>query len=147
MTTTSKPSVLFVCVHNARRPQTVAGFLRHAGDAVEVRSAGSAPADQINPVAMQAIAETGIDITDQKLHYYRITGDGRMPKVLTQEASRAPSVVITVGRGDGCPYFRQRHEDWQLDDPAGQRTEAVRKIRDAVRRRVETFIAEISAAN
>jgi arsenate reductase len=136
MTTTSKPSVLFVCVHNAGRSQMAAGFLRHfAGDDVEVRSAGSAPADQINPVAVQAMAEVGIDITDQK------------PKILTPEASEASSVVITMGCGDVCPYFPgQTHLDWELDDPAGQGIDAVRPIRDEIRKRVEALVAELPPA-
>ena len=136
MTGTQKPSVLFVCVHNAGRSQMAAGFLRHlAGDAVEVRSAGSAPADQINPVAVQAMQEVGIDITAQK------------PKVLIPEDSEASSVVITMGCGDVCPYFPgQRHEDWQLDDPAGQGIEAVRVIRDDIRERVKTLISTLMPA-
>jgi arsenate reductase len=136
MTGTQKPSVLFVCVHNAGRSQMAAGFLRHlAGDAVEVRSAGSAPADQINPVAVQAMHEVGIDITDQK------------PKILTVEDSEASSVVITMGCGDVCPYFPgQRHEDWELDDPAGQGIEAVRVIRDDIRKRVVTLVSELLTA-
>ena len=133
MTATTKPSVLFVCVHNAGRSQMAAGFLRHlAGDSVEVRSAGSAPAEQINPVAVQAMAEAGIDITDQK------------PRVLTPEDSEASSVVVTMGCGDVCPYFPgQTHLDWDLDDPAGQGIEAVRKIRDDIRGRVEGIVAEL----
>jgi len=133
VTGTQKPSVLFVCVHNAGRSQMAAGFLRRlAGDAVEVRSAGSAPADHINPVAVQAMQEVGIDITDQK------------PRILTIEDSEASSVVITMGCGDVCPYFPgQRHEDWQLDDPAGQGIDAVRLIRDDIRKRVETLVAEL----
>src|SRR5215470_13663415 len=105
-----RPSVLFVCVHNAGRSQMAAGFLRHlAGDAVEVRSAGSEPAERVNPVAIQAMAEVGIDITDQR------------PKVLTSQASEASTVVITMGCGDVCPYFPgQTHLDWELDDPAGK---------------------------
>ena len=136
MTGTQKPSVLFVCVHNAGRSQMAAGFLRHlAGDAVEVRSAGSAPADQINPIAVQAMHEVGIDITDQK------------PKILTVEDSEASSVVITMGCGDVCPYFPgQRHEDWELDDPAGQGIEAVRVIRDDIRKRVVTLVSELLTA-
>ncbi|MEV0267952.1 arsenate reductase ArsC [Hamadaea sp. NPDC050747] len=133
MSTTTKPSVLFVCVHNAGRSQMAAGFLRSlAGDAVEVRSAGSAPADQINPVAIDAMAEMGIDITDQK------------PKILTPEDSQASSVVITMGCGDVCPYFPgQRHMDWEVDDPAGRGIAAVRVIRDDIRSRVEKLITEI----
>jgi arsenate reductase len=137
MTTSTKPSVLFVCVHNAGRSQMAAGFLRHlAGDAVEVRSAGSAPADQINPVAVQAMAEVGIDITDQK------------PKILTPEDSQASTVVITMGCGDACPYFPgQTHLDWDLDDPAGQNIDAIRAIRDEIGRRVHELVAELTAVN
>ena len=128
-----KPSVLFVCVHNAGRSQMAAGWLRHlAGDAIEVRSAGSAPADQINPVAVQAMAEVGIDITDQR------------PKILTPEASEASNVVITMGCGDVCPYFPgQTHLDWELDDPAGQDVEHVRPIRDEIERRVRGLLGEL----
>ena len=129
--TRGKPSVLFVCVHNAGRSQMAAGFLRHlAGDAVEVRSAGSRPADRVNPVAVEAMAELGIDIT------------GQSPRVLTPEDSEASTVVITMGCGDVCPYFPgQRHEDWELDDPAGRGIDAVRPIRDEIRRRVEALVA------
>jgi arsenate reductase len=135
-TDTKKPSVLFVCVHNAGRSQMAAGFLRAlAGDAVEVRSAGSAPADQINPAAVAAMAEVGIDITDQR------------PRILTPEASEASSVVITMGCGDVCPYFPgQRHEDWELDDPAGQDLDVVRGIRDDIRGRVRRLVAELLPA-
>jgi protein-tyrosine-phosphatase len=128
-----KPSVLFVCVHNAGRSQMAAGFLRAlAGDEVEVRSAGSAPADQINPTAIEAMAEVGIDITDQE------------PKILTPEASEASTVVITMGCGDVCPYFPgQRHEDWDLDDPAGQGIETVRKIRDDIQLRVSQLVTSL----
>ena len=133
MTTPARPSVLFVCVHNAGRSQMAAGFLRHiAGDAVEVRSAGSAPAHEINPVAVRAMAEVGIDITDQK------------PRVLTPEDSEASTVVVTMGCGDVCPYFPgQTHLDWDLDDPAGQGIEAVRGIRDDIRDRVAALVAEL----
>lgn len=129
----TKPSVLFVCVHNAGRSQMAAGFLRDiAGDAIEVRSAGSQPADQINPVAVAAMAEVGIDLADQQ------------PKILTPEDSEASSVVITMGCGDVCPYFPgQRHEDWQLDDPAGQDLPFVRKVRDDIRVRVEALATEL----
>jgi arsenate reductase len=128
-----KPSVLFVCVHNAGRSQMAAGWLRRlAGDAVEVRSAGSAPADRINPVAVQAMKEVGIDITDQE------------PKILTPEASELSNVVITMGCGDVCPYFPgQTHLDWELDDPAGQGIEAVRVIRDDIRDRVQALIKDL----
>ena len=128
-----KPSVLFVCVHNAGRSQMAAGFLRRlAGDRVEVRSAGSLPAEQINPVAVQAMAEVGVDIT------------AAQPKVLTTQAVQASDVVITMGCGDVCPFFPgKRYEDWQLDDPAGQGIDAVRPIRDAIKERVEALLAEL----
>ena len=128
------PSVLFVCVHNAGRSQMAAGWLRHlAGDAVEVRSAGSLPGDQVNPAAVQAMAEVGIDISDQR------------PKVLTTDAVEASDVVITMGCGDACPIFPgKRYEDWVLEDPAGQGIDAVRPIRDEIRGRVETLIASLS---
>ncbi|MFD8595746.1 arsenate reductase ArsC [Kitasatospora sp. NPDC059646] len=128
-------SVLFVCVHNAGRSQMAAGFLTHlAGDRVEVRSAGSVPGPEVNPAAVAAMAEIGIDIADQK------------PKILTPEAVRSSDYVITMGCGDACPYFPGRHYlDWPLDDPAGQGVEAVRPIRDAVRARVEQLVAEIDA--
>lgn len=137
MSTTRKPSVLLVCVHNAGRSQMAAGWLRHlAGDAVEVRSAGSAPADRINPVAVEAMREVGIDIT------------GQQPKILTPEDSEASSVVITMGCGDVCPYFPgQTHLDWELDDPAGQGIEPVRVIRDQIRDRVEKLVADLLPAN
>jgi arsenate reductase len=135
--TDRKSSVLFVCVHNAGRSQMAAGWLRHlAGDAVEVRSAGSAPADQINPVAVQAMTEVGIDIT------------GQTPKILTYEDAEASTVVITMGCGDVCPYFPgQRHEDWKLDDPAGQGIEAVRHIRDEIRDRVRALVDDLLPAD
>jgi arsenate reductase (thioredoxin) len=128
-----KPSVLFVCVHNAGRSQMAAGFLRHlAGDTIEVRSAGSEPAERINPVAMQARAEEGIDITAEQ------------PKILTTEAVEASDVVITMGCGDTCPFYPgKRYEDWVLDDPAGHGIEVVRPIRDEIRRRVEHLIEEL----
>lgn len=133
MTETQKPSVLFVCVHNAGRSQMAAGYLRElAGDRVEVRSAGSMPADQINPVAVEAMREEGIDITAEQ------------PKVLTTEAVQASDVVITMGCGDACPFFPgKRYEDWKLDDPAGQGIDAVRPIRDDIKARVETLLAEL----
>jgi arsenate reductase len=131
--TTATTSVMFVCVHNAGRSQMAAGFLRNlAGDTVEVRSAGSQPADQINPVAVRAMAEVGIDITDQR------------PRILTPEDSQASSVVITMGCGDVCPYYPgQRHEDWDLDDPAGQDIDTVRRIRDDIRHRVENLLRSL----
>jgi arsenate reductase (thioredoxin) len=129
------PSVLFVCVHNAGRSQMAAGFLRHvAGDRIEVRSAGSMPAEAINPVAVEAMRELGIDITAET------------PKVLTTEAVQDSDVVITMGCGDACPFFPgKRYEDWGLDDPAGQGIEAVRPIRDDIRRRIESLAAELLA--
>ncbi|MBF6320867.1 arsenate reductase ArsC [Nocardia cyriacigeorgica] len=129
----SKPSVLFVCVHNAGRSQMAAGFLTHlAGDAIEVRSAGSAPAASINPVAVEAMAELGIDISAQ------------LPKILTPDAVEASDVVITMGCGDACPYFPGvSYRDWVLDDPAGKGIDAVRPIRDQIRARVEQLIAEL----
>lgn len=130
---TTTPSVLFVCVHNAGRSQMAAGFLRDiAGDRIEVRSAGSMPADQINPTAVEAMAELGIDITAEQ------------PKVLTTEAVQASDVVITMGCGDACPFFPgKRYEDWKLDDPAGQGIDAVRPIRDDIRARIEQLVSEL----
>jgi protein-tyrosine-phosphatase len=127
------PSALFVCVHNAGRSQMAAGYLRAlSGGAVEVRSAGSMPAEQINPVAVVAMLEDGIDIRDER------------PKVLTTDAVRASDVVVTMGCGDACPIFPgKRYEDWALDDPAGQGIEAVRPIRDAIRARVLILLAEL----
>ncbi len=126
-------SVLFVCVHNAGRSQMAAGFLRElGGDAVEVRSAGSMPGDQINPVAVEAMREVGIDIA------------GRQPRVLTTDAVRASDVVVTMGCGDVCPVFPgKRYEDWELDDPAGQDLDAVRPIRDEIRSRVVGLLASL----
>jgi arsenate reductase len=131
-----KPSVLFVCVHNAGRSQMAAGWLRHlAGDAVEVRSAGSEPADRINPAAVEAMREVGIDLTDQA------------PKLLAYETAQDSDVIITMGCGDACPVFPgKRYEDWKLDDPAGQGVEAVRVIRDEIRARVEGLVAELMPA-
>jgi arsenate reductase (thioredoxin) len=128
-----KPSVLFVCVHNAGRSQMAAGYLNHlSGGRIEVRSAGSEPADKINPVAVQAMAEDGIDI------------EAEQPKILTTEAVKASDVVITMGCGDTCPYYPgKRYEDWILDDPAGQGIEVVRPIRDQIRWRVEQLIGEL----
>ncbi len=127
------PSVLFVCVHNAGRSQMAAGFLRDiAGDRIEVRSAGSLPADQINPTAVAAMAELGIDIAAEQ------------PKVLMTEAVQASDVVITMGCGDACPFFPgKRYEDWKLDDPAGQGIDAVRPIRDDIRARIEQLVSEL----
>ncbi|MFJ6773693.1 arsenate reductase ArsC [Kitasatospora sp. NPDC091257] len=129
----SKPSVLFVCVHNAGRSQMAAAFLtRFGGDRVEVRSAGSAPADGVNPAVVRAMAEVGIDLSTET------------PKVLTVEAVRASDVVITMGCGDACPYFPgKRYLDWQLADPAGEGVDAVRPIRDGIEQRVRALMAEL----
>jgi protein-tyrosine-phosphatase len=126
-------SVLFVCVHNAGRSQMAAGYLQHlAGDRVEVRSAGSMPGNQVNPSAVAAMAEEGIDIS------------AAQPKVLTTEAVQASDYVITMGCGDACPIFPgKKYLDWALDDPAGQGVEAVRPIRDEIRGLIEGLIAEI----
>jgi len=131
-----KPSVLFVCVHNAGRSQMAAGWLRHlAGDTVEVRSAGSDPADQVNPAAVAAMREVGIDITDQR------------PKALEYEVAQDSDVVITMGCGDACPIFPgKRYEDWRLDDPAGQGVEAVRPIRDDIKTRIKALLADLLPA-
>ena len=127
------PSVLFVCVHNAGRSQMAAGWLRHlAGDAVEVRSAGSLPRDQVNPAAVAAMAEVGIDISDQR------------PKVLTTDAVEASDVVITMGCGDACPVFPgKRYLDWELEDPAGQGVDSVRPIRDDIEQRIRGLLGEL----
>ena len=129
-----RPSVLFVCVHNAGRSQMAAGFLTHLGGGqVEVRSAGSIPADQVNPAAVQAMAEVGIDISDQT------------PKVLTYGAVEVSDVVITMGCGDTCPVLPGKtYADWELQDPAGQGVDAVRPIRDDIRRRVEALLRDLS---
>ena len=131
-----KPTVLFVCVHNAGRSQMAAGYLKALSHgAVEVLSAGSEPKDQINPIAIEAMAEEGIDIADN------------VPKILTTEAVKESDVVITMGCGDTCPIFPgKRYEDWELDDPAGQGIESVRPIRDDIRARVEALLAEILPA-
>jgi arsenate reductase len=133
ITMADTPTVLFVCVHNAGRSQMAAGYLRELGAGrVDVLSAGSAPKDQINPVAVAAMAEEGIDITDQ------------VPKILTVDAVRDSDVVITMGCGDACPIFPgKRYEDWVLDDPAGQDIEKVRPIRDEIRARVEALLDEL----
>jgi len=131
-----KPAVLFVCIHNAGRSQMAAGWLTCLGAGrIEVLSAGSAPADRINPVAVEAMAEVGIDITAEQ------------PKILTVDAVRESDVVITMGCGDTCPIFPgKRYEDWVLEDPAGQGIETVRRVRDEIRGRVETLLAELLAA-
>ena len=129
----AKPSVLFVCIHNAGRSQMAAGFLSAlAGDAIEVRSAGSAPADAVNPAAIEAMAEVGIDISTQN------------PKILTTDAVEASDVVITMGCGDACPFYPGKsYRDWVLEDPAGKGVEAVRPIRDQIKACVEDLIAEL----
>lgn len=130
---TSKPSVLFVCVHNAGRSQMAAGFMHHLSDGqIEVLSAGSAPKESINPIAIEAMAEVGIDIANN------------VPKILTAEAVQASDVVITMGCGDACPFYPgKRYEDWVLEDPAGQGIEPVRVIRDEIKDRVEALISEL----
>ncbi|MFI8927178.1 arsenate reductase ArsC [Streptomyces sp. NPDC053474] len=135
MPSTPAASVLFVCVHNAGRSQMAAGFLTHlAGDRIEVRSAGSLPGDQVNPAAVEAMKEVGIDISTAQ------------PKVLTTEAVQASDYVITMGCGDACPVFPgKEYLDWALEDPAGKGVEAVRPIRDQIKERIEALIAEIDA--
>ncbi len=135
MTAAPAASVLFVCVHNAGRSQMAAGFLtRLAGDRVEVRSAGSIPGDQVNPSAVAAMAEVGVDISQQT------------PKVLTTEAVQASDYVITMGCGDACPVFPgKKYLNWELEDPAGQGVEAVRPIRDEIQKLIEGLVAEIDA--
>ena len=130
----SKPTVLFVCVHNAGRSQMAAGFMQHlAGEKVSVLSAGSAPKDSINPIAIAAMAEVGIDIAHNQ------------PKVLTVEAVKESDAVITMGCGDACPIFPgKRYEDWVLEDPAGQSIDVVRKIRDDIKQRVEKLLSELN---
>ena len=136
MNTAAKPSVLFVCVHNAGRSQMAAAFLANlSAGQIEVRSAGSAPADTVNPAAVAAMGEVGIDMA------------GETPKILTTEAVKESDVVITMGCGDTCPIFPgKRYEDWVLEDPAGQGVEAVRPIRDEIRSRIETLISELLPA-
>ena len=132
---TDRPSVLFVCVHNAGRSQMAAGFLSHlAGDTVEVRSAGTAPAERINPVVVEAMAEVGVDL------------EAEAPKVLTTDAVQASDVVVTMGCGDECPFFPGKtYLDWELDDPAGKDLAAVRPIRDDIRARVEQLVGTLGA--
>jgi len=132
-----KPSVLFVCVHNAGRSQMAAAWLSHlAGDRIEVRSAGSAPADQVNPAAVEAMREAGIDITAET------------PKVLTIDVVKASDVCISMGCGDTCPVFPgKRYLDWTLEDPSGRGIEAIRPIRDEIKKLVEKLIEEIAPAN
>lgn len=131
--TAKKPSVLFVCVHNAGRSQMAAAFLTTLSrGAIEVRSAGSQPADKVNPAAVEAMAEIGIDMSAE------------VPKVLTTGAVRESDVVITMGCGDTCPIFPgKRYEDWELEDPAGQGVESVRPIRDDIKTRIEALIASL----
>lgn len=128
-----KPQVLFVCVHNAGRSQMAAGFMQALSNGkVEVLSAGSAPKDSINPIAVSAMAEVGIDISNN------------IPKVLTPESVQSSDVVITMGCGDACPFYPgKRYEDWVLEDPAGKDIETVRKIRDEIKSRVELLLAEL----
>jgi arsenate reductase len=130
---TAKPTILFVCVHNAGRSQMAAGYAQAlGGDRVEVRSAGSEPKDQVNPIAIRAMAEDGVDIA------------GTQPKVLTTEAVRDSDAVITMGCGDACPVFPgKRYEDWELTDPAGKGIEDVRPIRDAIKARVQALLADL----
>lgn len=129
----TQPTVLFVCVHNAGRSQMAAGYMEHlSGGKVRVLSAGSAPKDSINPIAVEAMAEEGIDIANNQ------------PKILTNEAVQESDVVITMGCGDTCPFYPgKRYEDWVLDDPAGQGIETVRIIRDQIKARVEKLLSEI----
>ncbi len=130
------PEVLFVCVHNAGRSQMAAALLaRYAGDRIVVRSAGTAPADTINPAVIEAMAEIGIDLA----------ATGATPKKLTDAAVQASDVVITMGCGDECPFYPgKRYLDWELDDPAGQGVAAVRSIRDEIDRRVRTLVDELA---
>ncbi len=132
----SRPSVLFVCVHNAGRSQMAAAYLSHLSQGrIEVRSAGSEPGERVNPSAVRAMAEEGIDLS------------GEVPKILTADAVESSDVVITMGCGDACPFFPgKRYEDWVLEDPAGQTVEAVRPIRDEIRRRVEALIRDLLPA-
>lgn len=133
---TKRPTVLFLCIHNAGRSQMAAGLMEHlAGDRIEVRSAGSAPAESLNPMAVEAMREIGIDIA------------GRQPRILDPEDMRTIDVVVTMGCGDECPFFSGvRYEDWQLDDPAGQDLETVRRIRDEIRAHVEQLAEEFVPA-
>ncbi len=129
----SKPTVLFVCVHNAGRSQMAAGLLRlHGGDAVEVRSAGSTPADEVNPAVREVMAEVGVDLS------------GAVPMRLATEAVETADVVVTMGCGDACPVFPgKRYLDWDLQDPSGLTPDEVRPIRDEIDRRVRTLLAEL----
>jgi len=136
MTTTDKPVVLFVCIHNAGRSQMAAGYMRElSGGAIEVRSGGSEPGDQINPIAVQAMAEEGIDISQA------------VPQLMTTEQVRESDVVITMGCGDVCPIFPgKRYEDWELVDPKGKSIDEVRPIRDDIKQRIQALLAEILPA-
>ena len=136
MTTAIKPTVLFVCVHNAGRSQMAAGWLHHlAGDRIDILSAGTEPADQVNPIAVEAMAEVGIDIT------------AAQPQLLTPALVHGVDVVVTMGCGDACPYFpRKRYEDWPLTDPAGQPVAVVRQVRDQIRDRVRDLVDELVRA-
>ncbi|GAA1677861.1 arsenate reductase [Citricoccus zhacaiensis] len=133
---TDRPSVLFVCVHNAGRSQMAAAYLSHLAESrIEVRSAGSAPAESVNPAAVEAMAEEGIDIS------------ANQPKVLSDQAVKDSDVVITMGCGDACPFFPgKRYEDWKLEDPAGQGIEGVRPIRDDIKVRIQQLITELLPA-
>jgi arsenate reductase (thioredoxin) len=133
MTALTRPTVLFACIHNAGHSQMAAGFLTAlAGDRLEVWSAGSEPADRVNPVAVEAMREEGIDLAREQ------------PKVLSTEAVQEADVVVTMGCGDACPFFPgKRYEDWVLDDPAGRSIEDVRRIRDDIRARVEALVADL----
>jgi arsenate reductase (thioredoxin) len=133
---THKPTVLFVCVHNAGRSQMAAGWLKKlAGDGIEIWSAGSDPTDQVNPVAIEAMREVGIDIS------------GQIPKMLTTDSVSRADVVITMGCGETCPYFPgKQYLDWELADPAGQPIEVVRQVREDIRRRIETLVSDLLAS-
>jgi len=133
---THKPTVLFVCIHNAGRSQMAAGYLRHLGEGrIDVLSAGSAPAESINPAVRDAMLEEGIDLSAEK------------PKILTTEAVKASDVVVTMGCGDTCPFYPgKRYEDWVLPDPAGQGIDAVRPIRDEIKARVTALVADLVPA-
>jgi arsenate reductase len=137
MATSPRPAVLFLCVHNAGRSQMAAGWLRHlAGDDVDVYSAGSAPAEQVNPVAVDAMAEVGVDIT------------GRRPQVWTEDMVRTVDVIVSMGCGDACPVLPgKRYEDWELTDPAGQGIQLVRSVRDEIRGRVEELLERLGLAD
>ena len=132
-----KPTILFVCVHNAGRSQMAAAYLTHLSEGrIEVRSAGSAPAETVNPAAVEAMAEEGIDMSAQT------------PKVLTDAAVQDSDVVITMGCGDACPFYPgKRYEDWALEDPAGKGVESVRPIRDEIKARIQALISELLPAD